>query len=410
MRRILVILVGISLLQGAYADLSLHGTAEGNFTVSALSKDSPYSSGTAGDYGLDNYILFNAGAKLSAGSGAGPGAGSGPFVAVNADVLFQEMRSSQNNQELQSITPTLNEAYLSAPLADFLFFTLGKRRIVWGTGLSYNPSDFINPPKDPLNPQLEKRGVYSAMLELFTEWLSVTEAVVIYDQIDAFGSGTKLSTSRLVPSTDVSLIFYYSSSARLNIGAGLDSTPFGDLPVLQNLALHAEAGFSQVSDRPVYDNASGLLAARGPRDDFYKSFLTGLRFTIPGWETLIVAEYFHIDDGYSPAELGSVLNHGFMAQVPYEPGLMSRNNLMISITQSQLTQRFNAFTDSLAVSAVMLLDIEDSSLVVTAKLESSVINNWVFALEAGYFVGASASEYGISPKDFYVGLTTTIGF
>ena len=177
--------------------------------MSSLQKESPFYAGTMGDYGLDNYILFNVGAKLSAGAGA--------FVAVNADVLFQEMLSSQNNQELQGIAPTLNEAYLSVPLADFLFFTLGKRRIVWGTGLSYNPSDFINPPKDPLNPQLEKRGVYCAMLELFTEWLSVTEAVVLYDQLDHFGSGTKLSTSRLIPSTDISLIFYYSNKCKVQL-------------------------------------------------------------------------------------------------------------------------------------------------------------------------------------------------
>ncbi|HVP18939.1 MAG TPA: hypothetical protein VMU36_08065 [Spirochaetia bacterium] len=141
----------------------------------------------------------------------------------------------------------------------------------------------------------------------------------------------------------------------------MDSTPFGEVPVLENLALHAEAGFSQGSDRLVYNDATMLLAARGPRDDFYKSFLAGVRCTLPGWDTLIVAEYFHIDDGYSPAELDSILSHWLITQVTYEPGLMCRNNLMVSITPPQLTQRSNPFTDALAVSAAMLLDLDDSS-------------------------------------------------
>jgi hypothetical protein len=296
------------------------------------------------------------------------------------------------------------------PLADFLIFSLGKKRIVWGTGLSYNPGDFINPPRDPLNPRLEKRGVPCVLLELFTDWLSVTQAVVLYDQLDHFGSGTKLSTSRLIPSTDISLIFYYSAHARFNLGASIDSTPFGEVPVLQNLALHAEAGFSQSSERLVYNDAMLLLAVRESRADFYKNFLTGLRYTIPGWETLITAEYFHIDDGYSPAELGAILDHGLAGELDYEPGLMCRNNLMISIVQPQLTRRFNAFTDALSVSAAILLNLEDASCVITAKIESSIIADCLFAVEAGYFAGGSGTEYRISPGKYYVGFSTTVGF
>jgi hypothetical protein len=398
-----MIFLWTSILAQAYAEnISAYGTAQGNLTANSFQKDSPLYASTMGDYSLDNYILFNANAKLSPGAGA--------FVAVNADVLFQELLASENNQELQTIAPTLNEAYLSVPIADFLFFTLGKKRIVWGTGLSYNPSDFINPPKDPLNPRLEKRGVYCAMLELFTEALSVTQAVVLYDRLDHFGYGTKLSTSRLIPSTDISLIFYYSDHARFNLGAAFDSTPFGQVPVLENLALHAEAGFSQVSERLVSNDNALLLSLRESRTDFYKNFLTGLRYTIPGWETLIAVEYFHIDDGYSPAELDSILDHGFIAQINYEPGLMCRNNLMISIMQPQLTQRSNAFTDTLAVSATMLLNLEDSSFIITAKIESSMIANCLFALEAGYFAGGNATEYRISPREFYVGFSTTVGF
>jgi len=403
MRSVFVIALWTAILAQPYAEnISAYGTVEGKISFDFLQKDSPLNADTARHYRLDNTLLLNANARLSAGKGA--------FAAINADILLQELMGSQNNQELQTVAPTLNEAYLSVPLADFLIFSLGKKRIVWGTGLSYNPSDFINPPKDPLNPRLEKRGVSCVLLELFTDWLSVTQAVVLYDQLDHFGYGTKLSTSRLIPSTDISLIFYYSAHAQFNLGASIDSTPFGEVPVLENLALHAEAGFSQSSERLVYNDTLLLLAVRESRADFYKSFLTGLRYTIPGWQTLIAAEYFHIDDGYSPAELGAILDHGLAAEINYEPGLMCRNNLMISIMQPQLTQRFNAFTDALSVSATMLLNLEDASFIIAAKIESSIIADCVFALEAGYFAGGSATEYRISPRKYYVGFSTTVGF
>jgi hypothetical protein len=403
MRKAFVIVFWTAVLAHPCAEnISAYGTVEGKLGFNSLQKGSPLNAGAAEGYSLDNYLLFNANAKLSAGAGA--------FAMINADVLFQESVGSQDNQEQQRIAPTLNEAYLSVPFADFLILTLGKRRIVWGTGLSYNPGDFINPPKDPLNPLLEKRGVYSAMLELFTEWLSVTQAAVIYDQLDHFGYGTKLSTSRLIPSTDISLIFYYSPHAQLNLGAGIDSTPFGQVPVLENLALHAEAGFSQTSERLVYNESALRLTVRESRPDFYKNFLTGMRYTIPGWETLIAAEYFHIDDGYSPAELGAILDHGLVTRISYAPGLMCRNNLMISITQPQLTQRSNSFTDTLAVSAAMLLNLEDSSFIITAKIESSMIANCLFSLETGYFAGGKATEYGISPREYYFEFSAAIGF
>ena len=94
----------------------------------------------------------------------------------------------------------------------------------------------------------------------------------------------------------------------------------------------------------------------------------------------------------------------------YEPGIMCRDNLMLSVTQPQLTQRVNAFTDALSVSAAMLLNLRDSSFIVTGRIESSLVANCVFALEAGYFSGGSTTEYGISPRKLYAAFFTTVGF
>ena len=43
--------------------------------------------------------------------------------------------------------------------------TVGKRRVVWGSGTSFNPTDVINPARDPTDASLQRTGVPMVMLE-----------------------------------------------------------------------------------------------------------------------------------------------------------------------------------------------------------------------------------------------------
>jgi len=396
------LLMALSLSPLCAQSISFYGTAKANVTVDTYNKDSHLYENGSGDYLIDNYLLFNTQAALPQGTPV--------FAVLNTDLLVREIISAADDQPAQDISLTLNEAYLNIPLTDFLFFTIGKRRIVWGTGFSYNPSDFINPPKDPLHPGEERRGVYGTMLELFTTWFSLTQVVVFYDKLDYLGYGTKLSTSALVPSTDINLVFYSEANDGINLGASIDTTPFGELPVLQNLALHAEAGFRQQSGRPVYDAGTGTLTQRPERDDFYKNLLVGLRYTIPGWETFIALEYYYIDDGYLPGELDKIIGQGLITNIAYDPGLMGRHTLMCTVNQPQLTQRLNPFTDTLSISATLLLNLLDGSYLVSAVLESTILNGCVFRAEGGFFSGDGSTEYGLSPVGFYLTFAAVVGF
>jgi hypothetical protein len=399
---LMLILSSVPLMQPAAQNISAYGTVKANLGLDYYDKDSYLYNSSMGEYYIDNYMLLTTHTRFSENTGV--------FAELSADLLIEELISSQSDETEQRIAFELHEAFLSVPLTDFLFLTLGKKRIVWGTGLSYNPSDFINPPKDPLYPNEERRGVYSVLLELFTEWFSITQALVLYDDIEYFGYGTKISTSALVPATDLHIIFYYSENAGINLGASFDTTPFGDIPVLQNLALHGEAGFSQISNRFIYSSGTGDLIQRAGRSDFYKNFLAGLRYTVPGSDTLVTTEYYYIDDGYLPAEIDNIIDYGFITEIVYEPGLFCRHNLMISVNQAQLTQHANAFTDTLGLSASLLINLMDGSFFATGKIESSVINNCIFTLEGGCFFGDKKTEYGLSPQCFYVAFAVTGGF
>ncbi|MBM4344253.1 MAG: hypothetical protein FJ100_12865 [Deltaproteobacteria bacterium] len=58
------------------------------------------------------------------------------------------------------------EGYVLGNLGDRLNVTVGKKRVLWGPALAWNPSDLINPPKDPTDPTLQRAGPWLARVEL----------------------------------------------------------------------------------------------------------------------------------------------------------------------------------------------------------------------------------------------------
>ena len=55
------------------------------------------------------------------------------------------------DHDVASLHPlaVVSELYALYNVNEHLNFTLGKKRIVWGPGFAFNPTDILNPPKDP---------------------------------------------------------------------------------------------------------------------------------------------------------------------------------------------------------------------------------------------------------------------
>jgi hypothetical protein len=60
---------------------------------------------------------------------------------------------------------TLNEAYGSVQISDNALLRLGKTIYAWGKGYAFNPVGFLNPVKDPENPDYLGEGVVSGNFE-----------------------------------------------------------------------------------------------------------------------------------------------------------------------------------------------------------------------------------------------------
>lgn len=57
------------------------------------------------------------------------------------------------------------EAYARLQPFEHLDISVGKRRVVWGTGMSFNPTDILNPPRDPTDGALQRTGIPMVLVE-----------------------------------------------------------------------------------------------------------------------------------------------------------------------------------------------------------------------------------------------------
>jgi hypothetical protein len=71
------------------------------------------------------------------------------------------------DRDLANYRPSvvLSEAYGDFTPVDHFRVLVGKKRIVWGSGLSFNPTDVLNPPKDPTDPTFQRAGAWLAQAE-----------------------------------------------------------------------------------------------------------------------------------------------------------------------------------------------------------------------------------------------------
>jgi hypothetical protein len=61
---------------------------------------------------------------------------------------------------------SLHEMYFSHHVIPRLSVLLGRKRLVWGSGFAQNPTDILNPPKDPVDPSAQRKGAFLALVEL----------------------------------------------------------------------------------------------------------------------------------------------------------------------------------------------------------------------------------------------------
>lgn len=298
------------------------------------------------------------------------------------------------------------EAYSKANLSFHTTLQTGKRVYNWGKGYAFNPVGFINPIKDPENPELAQSGLLSANIEYVKSFSSdalqnITFMFVVIPASSPTGNRfselkhTNLAfrTSLLLWDTDIDAMAYYSIQNPKRIGMDFSRN------LSENLELHGEISYNNNVETYSINNSAVVTNVS---DGFIS--LAGLRYLLES-NTTLIAEYYHTDFGMSASAfegynrfLTSTVqsnNSVFIQQASkinqtYFRGTnLSKDYLYIKLTQPEPFD-WLYFTPSIFT----IFNLEDKSYLLSATLNYKPITNVEFILWPTLISGERSTEYG----------------
>ncbi|HVP18501.1 MAG TPA: hypothetical protein VMU36_05845 [Spirochaetia bacterium] len=323
------------------------------------------------------------------------------------DFTFQENNVlDHNGAKIESLSLLVNELYADLNYGDLLYLRLGKQRLKWGAGFIYNPSDPVNPPKDPTALRAVREGVTALKLEVITKPLSVMTFGVLYDVLGQTGVGSRVSTP-LIPNTDLALSGYWSQNESWTLALNASVAPLYEMPGWDTLQLWFEGC--------IYDKARYLLVSSAPAVYPYYSFLTGGTATLPEIRTVVLLEYYHLSEGLSAGDLAGAYQGVRAGTVPRSymagrPARLGSDYLFISVTQPTLTDDGNLVFDKIGLLASCLVSLTDASFFATGGVTTTFVKDSEVDLTVTWANGGPETEFGNALSSVAVTLDAKVFF
>ena len=325
------------------------------------------------------------------------------FTATNTAVL-----SSQTGATLETPTLTINELYTDLNYGDLLYFRLGKQRLKWGAGFIYNPSDPVNPPKDPTAFRAVREGVPAVKAEVITPVVSVAAFGVFFDQLQESGAGGRISTSK-IPGSDISLSGYWSNSESWTAALNASVAPLYEVPGWDTLQLWFEGGLAGKARYAAYVGGG----APGTWNGVQYSFLVGASATLPEIRTMVITEYYHLSEGLDASQLQAVYSApspAWLTELARRPARQAKDYLFVSLTQPSITDSGNAVLDKIGLRGSGLVSLTDLSFFLQAGITTAFVEDSSVELAVAWSQGGSGTEFGNSPASLSGTLTVRVYF
>jgi hypothetical protein len=312
----------------------------------------------------------------------------------------------------------VNELYADLNLGDILFLRLGKQRLSWGAGYAFNPSDPINPPKDPTASRSVREGVPALKAEMISEDVSLMAFSVLHDEAEDLGYGAKLSTS-IVPNSDIAVSGYWSPGQSWTAALNASIAPFYDHPGWDTIQIWLEGGLYDQARYAAYapgelPGSAALAAARGVQ----YAVLGGMSAQAPVLRTMVLAEYYHLSEGLSKADSAAVYaavrsspeSSAWLGELARRPARLGRDYLYASLRQPSITDSGDPLLDKVGLSASCLVNLTDLSLYASGGLSLGFVDDASIDLSAAWFAGDDESEFGNAPNSLSLKLEMKVFF
>jgi hypothetical protein len=300
----------------------------------------------------------------------------------------------------------LFEAYGSFNSSFNSTIQFGKRVYSWGKGYAFNPVGYVNPFKDPENPELAQAGLLSANFEYIKSFSSAALQtfsflfVLIppppkfnrrYDEAE--NTDAALKTYFLLWDTDIDLMGYYSQTKPKRLGVDFSRN------LKENFEAHGEVSYNKNTSR--YFIADGKLQTEQGN---HFSYLFGLRY-LHASNTTVIAEYYHNGLGLNENEFGDYVNFlangaasGSAAVVQNTLGVsqqyfrgstLMRDYLYMKITKPEPFD-WLYFTPALYT----IYNLRDNSFLLSTTLSYKPVTNFELIFWPAFLVGGTSTEFG----------------
>jgi hypothetical protein len=286
------------------------------------------------------------------------------------------------------------EAYLQYRFGEVVTLRAGRQRIAWGSGFAWNPTNRLEPPRNPLNTSLEQVGADAVRLDVIPFARGGLILVAARSHVDVSdlpfardpgGSDRRALAARarvLVADTDVALVVSGGDELRTLVGIDVARSLFGPATGHVEAATYRGAEMPPArDDERFFRVAAGILYPQGERNSF-------------------ALEYFYNGEGDDDATLGAYLSQlqgaageAYLAAAarPYAGGLgLRRHYLHASWSRGEPGGRWTT-----ALRAVAGLD--DGGIALTPGVSFAPRGDLTLHLDAVLPFGPDDSEYRLLP-------------
>ncbi len=303
-------------------------------------------------------------------------------------------------------TWTARQAYAQYGWGPGVQVRVGKQRLAWGSGFAWNPTNRLEPPKNPANTSLEQQGSLAARLDILpANWAGVilvaahgeTGAGDLPFSVSASERNTGALRARfLVKNTDLAAVVSGGERQPTLLGFDLGRD-------LGGISIHAEAATYQGSEiqpaRPeerFFRLSSGLLWSRGTTSVTAEYFFNG-----EGYSAVQTRAYLgSLDAAYAAAtnpllppaaQREALARYGVFASLPFSGGLgLRRHYLYAAWARSEIRGKWTT-----ALRGVV--GLSDGGVALTPGLVYAPRSAFTISLDGVILLGPSDSEYRLAP-------------
>ncbi|MBN1300694.1 MAG: hypothetical protein JW995_05720 [Melioribacteraceae bacterium] len=300
----------------------------------------------------------------------------------------------------------LFEAYANYNLSFNAFVQAGKRVYNWGKGYAFNPVGFVNPLKDPENPELAKAGLLSANIEYIKSFssdalqsLALQLIIIPPEELinsrygEARNTDFAFRSYFLLWDTDIDLMMYYSRVNPQRFGIDFSRN------ITENFEIHGELSYNKSVTQ--YSIENSILKSAVINN---YSCLFGVRY-LGKTNTTVIAEYYYngagltgresdaynlfLADGFASGSSETIKQTLAVNQLYFRNSTLMREYLYVKIIQPEPFD-WLYFTPSVFT----IYNLNDNSFQVSVSLSYKPVTNIEFLLWPSFLFGDNDSEFG----------------